>query len=269
VTQIDAWRTEISFVEPGRIVIRGRDLSELILSSTFGEVVFLLITGQTPSKSVGRLIESLLVALSDHGVHAPSTIAARVAASSGTPLQASVAAGIAAVGDHHGGAVEGAMYALREILDLGGTDAVVADYVARLGSDGRRFPGFGHPYHRPDPRADALLEVAAQEGLVGPACELLAGIATCLGAGASGEIMVNVDGVAAALLIDAGVSPAAGRGFFIIARAAGLVAHAVEEATAERPVRMIDPATVVYLGPEPTPGQSSGQPDADAELSSS
>jgi citrate synthase len=66
--------------------------------------------------------------------------------------------------------------------------------------------------------------------------------------------LVNADGAAAALLLDAGLPPAAGRGIFIIARAAGLVAHAIEEQAAERPVRMIDPETVLYLGPKPAAG---------------
>src|SRR5262249_35180915 len=163
-------------------------------------------------------------------------IATRVAASSGTPLQASVAAGIASVGDHHGGALEGAMYAFAAILDAGGSEVAVADYVDRLAATGRRFPGFGHPCHNPHPRGAALLRVADEEGLFGPAGGLVNVVETRLGRGASGSIMVNVDGVAAALLVDVGVPPAAGRGFFIISRAAGLVAHAIEEETAERPV---------------------------------
>ena len=48
-----------------------------------------------------------------------------------------------------------------------------------------------------------------------------------------------------------GFNPKAGKGFFIIARTPGLVAHVVEEALREKPVRRLTDADVEYDGPRP------------------
>jgi citryl-CoA lyase len=246
------WRTGISLVERGRISLRGKDLTELIASSSFGHVVLLLFTGTEPPAEHGRMMDGILVALCEHSVHAPSTMATRIAASAGNPLQASVAAGVSAVGDHHGGALEGAMVLLH---DLGSNGAATREDVARRVRDsvdgGKRLPGFGHPYHRPDPRGVALRALAESLSISAAGCRTLDLVTEELTAYAGRDLMPNADGAAAAILVDMGLDPAYGRGVFIVARTVGLVAHAVEEQQRERPVRMIEPELVVYDGPPP------------------
>jgi citrate synthase len=254
VPELDTWRTGISFVEPGRIVVRGYELPDLVGRATFGELVYLLVTGRYPTSKQGRMAEAVLVALADHGVHAPSVLATRIAASAGSPLQASVAAGIAAVGDHHGGALAGAMQMLEGIRSAGPHDATMRRAaelrVEEALRDGTRLPGFGHPYHRPDPRAQALHRVVNQLGCSGAATSALGLVTESLSA--SGRaLMPNVDGAAAGVLLDIGVEATIGRGFFLVARCAGLVVHAIEEQQRERPFRTIAPEHVTYDGPDP------------------
>jgi citrate synthase len=93
------WSTAISRVQPGEIRIRGYDLIDLIGRRSFGDVVFLLLSGDLPAGAEGRMVEACLVAASEHSVVAPSVAAARYAASAGVPLQAAVAAGTISLGD--------------------------------------------------------------------------------------------------------------------------------------------------------------------------
>ena len=50
---------------------------ELIGSRSFGDVVFLLLSGDLPKGDEGRMMEALLVSCAEHSVLAPSVDAAR------------------------------------------------------------------------------------------------------------------------------------------------------------------------------------------------
>src|SRR6266536_1354267 len=113
------WRTRISDVRPNEVRIRGYDLMELIGSRSFGDVVFLLLSGDLPKGDEGRMMEALLVSCAEHSVMALSVDAARFEASAGVPLQAAVASGMIALGDRHGGAVEEGADLLLEAEALG------------------------------------------------------------------------------------------------------------------------------------------------------
>jgi citrate synthase len=91
-------RTEISWVEPGKILIRGYNIADLIGKKSFGDVIYLLFTGELPIKNEGKMIEAILVSSCDSGLATPSTNAARSVGSGGVPIQAAVAAGIIGMG---------------------------------------------------------------------------------------------------------------------------------------------------------------------------
>ena len=96
--------TAISLVKPGKILIRGYDLMQLMEKVSFGDMICLMFTEKLPQKNEGKMIEAMLVCSAEHGMATPSTNVVRSAASCGVPLQASVAAGIISLGDYHGGA---------------------------------------------------------------------------------------------------------------------------------------------------------------------
>ena len=58
----DWWRTSIIDTEPGRIVIRGRPVEELIGTWTFAQVIWLMTTGEELAAPRARLLEAALVA---------------------------------------------------------------------------------------------------------------------------------------------------------------------------------------------------------------
>src|SRR3989344_1296543 len=77
--------------------------------------------------------------------------------------------------------------------------------------EGKRVSGFGHRVYSTDPRTLRLLEIAKELGFYAKS----------------------------------------GKGFFIIARVPGLVAHVVEESLREKPVRRLTEKDVEYDGPRP------------------
>ena len=65
------WRTAVTSIEPNKILVRGYVLDEMMGRVSFGESVYLILTGELPSPDVGRLVDALLVSSIDHGVTPP------------------------------------------------------------------------------------------------------------------------------------------------------------------------------------------------------
>src|SRR6266705_1897896 len=103
------WQTSLTAIAPNRILIRGYPLDEMMGRLGFAEAVYLLLMGELPTPTIGRMLNAVLVSSIDHGVTPPSTLAARNVATSGAPLKDCVASGILAFGPHHGGDIESCM----------------------------------------------------------------------------------------------------------------------------------------------------------------
>src|SRR6185503_15072848 len=154
-TPPERWQTALTSIEPNKILIRGYPLDEMMGRLGFAEAVYLLLMGELPTPTIGRMLNAVLVSSVDHGVTPPSTLAARNVATSGAPLKDCVAAGILAFGPHHGGDIESCMRFLDGGLSLVRTgltvqqaaDAIVEQCVAANEVP----PGFGHRYHTRDP----------------------------------------------------------------------------------------------------------------------
>jgi citrate synthase len=254
VTERAFWRTEIGRVRPGEILVRGYDLTDLIGRRSFGDVAYLLLAGELPKGREGLMMEALLVAAAEHSVVAPSVDAARFVASSGVPLQVAVAAGVSAMGEHHGGAVDAAARVFLDAAETGREDPEAAREVCRRLAEGsRRLPGYGHVVHDPDPRAGRLFEVAEQLGFRGRWCRLAEAFEAAAQEVFGRPLRMNVDGAMAALLLELGLDPHLGKAFYVIGRTPGLVAHVFEEQTRERPYRDVGWENVSYEGPEHRP----------------
>jgi citryl-CoA lyase len=235
------WRTSLSAVEPNKILIRGYRVEDLMARCSFGDIIYLTFKGDLPDGNQGRMIEMIVVSSTDHSLLAPSIDATRFVASGGVPLQASVAAGIISLGDHHGGAIEQCAQLLQESVKAGETAPSI---VARFRSRKQRVPGFGHPWHDRDPRTIALIAKAKEWKIATSHLALIESIAAEL------KIPPNIDGVISGIISDMEIPWQYGRAFFIIPRVVGLAAHAVEETTRERPFRVIDLNDIEYDGPK-------------------
>lgn len=250
------WRTALTHVERNKILVRGYPVDETMGRLSFGEAIYLLLVGELPSVSIGRLMEALLVATIDHGTTPPSTQAARNAATSGAPLHASVAAGILSFGRYHGGDINAGMRFLEQGVSLMRQGAsceeaarrIIDEYAAR----GQRLPGFGHRLHTYDPRTARLFQMALELDLDGDHIRLIRTVERLVNAGRGPDdprVPINVDGAIAAVCCEIGLPAAVGNAIFIISRVPGLAAHSAEEQQRERPMRQIDASAAVYDGP--------------------
>jgi len=250
----DEWFTSITEVTSGKILVRGYRIEELMGRVPFSHVAYLMLRGELPPESHGRIMDAILVACVDHGVKPPSILAARTVASGGAPLTTAVAAGIMAINRYHGGAIEGCMQLLieaaqrkhdRRVDALAVAQEIFAEYQAQK----KRIPGYGHRIHTIDPRAERLIALAEDEGLAGEYVEMGMALRETIKEGLGKELPLNVDGAIAMLLCEMGLPPELGNGLFAMGRIAGLVAHVYEEQTRMRPMRMISTELHRYDGP--------------------
>jgi citryl-CoA lyase len=248
------WKTSISKVEPNKIIVRGYNLIDLIGNYNYGDLTYLLWRGELPSHNQSRMMDALLTACLEHSLNAPSVDATRFVASCGVPLQSAVSAGVAAIGDWHGGAIEQAAKMLQEgIVRMKDTQISAkesAEKILReLTSQKERVPGFGHPTHTNDPRTKRLLEIARETQLLGPHVELAQAIESLTENVLRKHLILNVDGCVAAIISDMGFDWRLGKGFFIVSRTPGLIAHAYEQMYNEKPYKSAQWNEIIYTGP--------------------
>lgn len=239
------YQTSITTHKDGKPHVYGYDLTKLAGNSSFASAIYLVLKGEKPDEKSEKMMDAILTISIDHGVEPASVVAARNIYSGGSPVQAAVAGGVLAFGEYHGGAIERAMEIFSENV---GKDAkeIVSDFKGR----GERISGFGHRLYSEDPRTKRLLELAGELGFDGKFVKLAKAIESELSSGEK-KLPLNIDGIIAALLLEMGFSAKVGKGVFIIARVPGLVAHVVEEALNEKPVRRLEESEVEYTGPEP------------------
>jgi len=242
----DFWKTSVSRVRPGEILVRGYPIEQLARRRSFGDVVYLLLTGELPAGREGRLVEAILVACCEHSLASPSVDAVRFVASCGVPLPTAVAAGVSAIGDVHGGAIEPCA---RILLQAAAGKTSGAQVLRELKAKGMRMPGYGHAVHPRDPRTKILLSLAREWDLGGAHTVLALQIEKATPSVIGRRLPLNVDGVIAALMCDLGIDPALGKAFFVIGRSPGYAAHAHEQMTREKPFKAASHEEITYTGP--------------------
>lgn len=172
--------------------------------------------GIEPASPACDLIRRILVLLADHELNA-STFAARVTASTGASLAASLLSGLAALsGPRHGG-MGAKVRHLLEDAEKSGPSAAIALRLA----DGGTLPGFGHPlYPQGDIRANAVvgrIEIPDALREIKEVAWDQAGLAP------------NIDFALTAAGIACGLPEDAPFALFAVARSAGWLAHAIEQ----------------------------------------
>ena len=252
----ERWSTALTSIAPNAIMVRGYHLDELMGRLSFPDAVYLLLMGELPTRTIGRMLDAIFVSVIDHGVTPPSTLAARNVAASGAPLKDSVAAGILGFGPYHGGDIETCMRFLDQGLSLHRSGLSMSAAAEQLVDEWARAntappPGFGHRLHTQDPRAPRLFQLAMELELEGEHVRMLRALERALAGREEhfGRLLpANVDGAIAAISADLGFSYELGNAIFLISRLPGLIAHAHEERMRQVPMRRIDPKDHVYDG---------------------
>jgi citrate synthase len=227
--------SHISQAYPDRVEVRGRDLcGDLMGRLSFTEYFHLLLTGDEPTEDQRFFLDTLLVAIAEHGMM-PTNVSARMtlAADPGS-LQGAVAAGILGCGPVILGTAEDCARLLEQAqakVATGGDPATVANETAHaVHHAGGKLPGFGHPVHKPlDPRAERILELADERNVSGPHVLLARHMRDAAAEAWGRPLPMNVSMPIAAVMLDLGFPSSAVKAVPILARTAGLLAHLAEE----------------------------------------
>jgi citrate synthase len=203
-------------------------------TTSFTDVTFLLIKSRLPEPNEKRLLDTVLVALMEHGLTLSAAAARMTYWVDTQSLQSAVAAGLLGAGRRVLGSMEECGELLTRIDDAvvagSSRQEAAAEIVSEYRAAKKRLPGIGHAIHTEgDPRAARLFEVAAECDLRGSSFDSLVELNTAAEQAVGRTLPVNATGAIAASLLALEVPWQLHRGFALISRTAGLVAHIGEE----------------------------------------
>ncbi|NTX39995.1 helix-turn-helix domain-containing protein [Myxococcus sp. CA033] len=184
----------------------------------------LALAWDTKVKRAPELLNRALVLCADHELNV-STFTARVTASSGADLYACLCAALGALsGPRHGGACDRVEALLTEVGKPERAAAVVYERLRR----GEAVPGFGHQlYPEGDPRSPPIIEAAREVRPEAPRVKVARAVQEAMTE--AGHPAPSVD-LGLVMLADAlGLPPGAAATIFAVGRAAGWVAHILEQ----------------------------------------
>lgn len=240
----DAPFTSICTSDAESINVRGFDLCEDVIGNVdFTSYFWMLVTGSLPTSKQLFFCNAVLTAIAEHGL-VPSVVASRMTyAAAPEAFHGAVAAGLLGCGSIVLGSAEVAGRCYAECVKLANEPDADATSVAKhailaLRAEKKPIPGFGHPQHSGgDPRANLLLRLAEEQGIVGKHIEMLYNIRDALPDAIGRPLPINVNGAIPAVMLDVGFPLAALKGISLLARTASIIAHLQEET--ERPIGFI------------------------------
>lgn len=240
------WKTSISHIKDGQEIIRGYNLGDLIANVSFVETIYLILRGKLPNKNEITMLNALFTSAIDHGVGVSSAITARTVISTGNSMHTAIAAGILAMGKLHGSAIEGSAKFLQDNIN----NDDLKTLVVKCKKEHVRIPGYGHKILKDDHRASVVFRVAKKNNFYKEHCKLAEKIYTELNKTSSKHLPLNIDGAMGAIISDMGFDWRMAKGFFIIGRVPGLVAHTYEELIGSGGLRRLSEDDVEYTGEE-------------------
>jgi citrate synthase len=252
----DYWRTGISEVAEGRILVRGYPIEEIIEKLTATEAHWLLLKGELPTPQQTAIFDIVQRCSMDQQLISSGACATRFAASASRSPVSAVAAGMLATGVVTGSPrpTMELLYAAAEQMKQQGSSA--REVASQLVGDHRQrhelVPGFGHPMHRGgvEPRAETLRRVVKAKGGWGEHGELLEAIHAELERELGRTVTINLAGMIAAVYCDLDFDPLLVEAIAAVGYGWALAAHAVEEIRDGVPLRIVPPELgATYTGP--------------------
>lgn len=222
------------FVKGSKLVSKPENsFVRLVLESLLGKSVNSPITVAFTESVFGTLI--------DHGGHVSGAVNTMITARAGKDLVSSLASGLLTIGPRFGGAINEAASTWME--GVASTESPQR-FVEVTAKTGKRIAGIGHKKYRvglPDPRVKAL-SVFASLLKKHPHYDFARGVEKAT-TGKNGALILNVDGIVAALLLDILteceeygahelqelVEAEFFNAFFVIPRSVGFIAHFMEQ----------------------------------------
>ena len=192
--------------------------------------VFRCITGRAFSSPAERhLFNAVLVSFhAGFGYMTPTIFLARGAISTRVAIPQALAAGFAAAGPAHVGAIEEAAILFSSICTnrVNEFERACCDALEQYEKSGRRIPGFGHPLFTRDPRIEHLRRLA---DALGPRPYLKIFDTVAAQVEERFKVFPNIDSLASAIFLSLEIRPAFAIGLLLFARMADMLAHIIEK----------------------------------------
>lgn len=241
----------------GDVELLGRELRETVESHSYASLVLSMLLGERDMHAP-QLIEFtdyVLRLLVDHGPYVSGALNTIVSARAGKDLVSSLASGLLTIGPRFGGAINGAADAwLTGVLSGGDAKAFIKGQSGVI-------QGIGHKKYRidlPDPRVSALANFSIGSGRY---LSFARDVET-ITAGKKANLILNVDGVIAAVLLDLletelGYEPEKLRelvdieffnALFVLSRSVGFVSHYLDQRRHDEGLFRMTPDDIRYLG---------------------
>jgi ATP-citrate lyase alpha-subunit len=250
VTVVPLIRTTISDDRGDEPCYDGYPASELINKGyEIPHIIGLLWDKRLISKQEAEIVKRILMLSADHGPCVSGAYATILAACAGIGLSQAVAAGMIMIGPRFGGAVTDAGRFFKYAVDH---KMSVDEFLTYMKKNHGPVPGIGHrvkSLRNPDKRVKELVGYVKSLNTKTPCLDFALQVEQVTAA-KKDNLILNVDGTMAAVLVDIGFPVDSLNGFFILARTIGLIGHWVDQKRQEsRLIRLFD-FLVNYAAPK-------------------
>lgn len=251
--------TTISGDVEGEARVLGEDLAQFAKRNSFAYIVVSLFLGKKiHSKRLEECVDFILRQLVDHGPYVSGAVNTIIASRAGKDLVSSLSAGLLTIGPRFGGAINQAAV---NWLDGVTSNKNPYDFVEEFAKRKEYISGIGHRKYRidyPDPRLRELLKFA--NTLPKKRFSTFAQSIEKITAAKKGNLILNVDGAIAAVLLDIlseeeGLSDEelknlAGTEFFnalfVLSRSVGFIAHYLDQKRLDEGLFRLDEDLVAH-----------------------
>jgi len=242
----------------GDVHILGKELLKAVEENSVASMTLSMLLGKpVTSKKAIDFTDYVMKLLVDHGPYVSGAVNTIVAARAGKDLVSSLASGLLTIGPRFGGAINEASGNWLQGASGGRTPR---EFVEKYGGI---IPGIGHKKYRidlPDPRVKALMEFAGNAN--GDTYVSFAKGVEKVTTSKKGNLILNVDGAIAAILLDIlesemGYSQAELKelveieffnALFVLSRSVGFTAHYLDQRRHDEGLLRLSPNEIRYLG---------------------
>jgi len=243
-------RSTISDDRGDEPLYQGYPASELINAGyDIPHIIGLLWDNRLVSKQEAEIIKRIIMLSADHGPCVSGALTTVIAACAGIGLSQAVAAGMIMIGPRFGGAVTDAGRWFKYAID---NKLSVEDFLAYMKQNIGPVPGIGHrvkSLKNPDKRVKELVGHVKSLGIKTPHLDFALEVEK-ITAAKKDNLILNVDGTMAAVLVDIGFPVDSLNGFFILARTIGMIGHWTDQKRqGSRLIRLFD-YLVNYASPK-------------------
>jgi len=243
-------RSTISDDRGDEPLYQGYPASELINAGyDIPHIIGLLWDNRLVSKQEAEIIKRIIMLSADHGPCVSGALTTVIAACAGIGLSQAVAAGMIMIGPRFGGAVTDAGRWFKYAIDQ---KLTVEDFLSYMKQNVGPVPGIGHrvkSLKNPDKRVKELVGYVKSLGIKTPHLDFALEVEK-ITAVKKDNLILNVDGTMAAVLVDIGFPVDSLNGFFILARTIGMIGHWTDQKRqGSRLIRLFD-YLVNYASPK-------------------